>query len=265
MPSGAEQVERALEPRGRRAGVHDQVAIARRLGRRREVDVERARHIGSPGNDVYERDLHRRKPAQEAGDAAADHPGADDCDAVAQKGRGIPQRVDGGFDDAGKHGSRGWHSLGHDGHGAGRNHVGGLVRVQAEDRLAVQVRRALLDDADVEVAVLDGPREVALLEGGPHRGVLARGHAAAKHQRLGATTDSGPQGSHHHVVPPRLGKRDRPDLAPAGRPQPERLCAARRENGIHRTDLRKMGRPGLSSGPCSELPGGRGVWSSEKR
>ena len=262
---GAEQVERALEPRGRRAGVHDQVAIARGLGRRREVDAERARHIGSPGNDVYERDLHRRKPAQEACDAAADHPGADDGDPVAHKGRGVPQGVDGGLDDTGEHGSCGWHVLGHDGHRAGRNHIGGLVRVQAEDRPAVQIGRALLYDADVEVAVLDGPREVSLLERRPHRGVLARRHAAAEHQRLGATADAGPQGAHHHVVPPRLGKRDRPDLAAARRTQPERLCAARRENGIHRTDLRKTERPGLRQGPHSELGAAEEYGLQEKR
>src|SRR6185503_5469970 len=39
----AEQVERALESRGRRAGVHDQVTIACGLVRRREVDAERVR------------------------------------------------------------------------------------------------------------------------------------------------------------------------------------------------------------------------------
>ena len=44
-------------------------------------------------------------------------------------------------------------------HGARRHDVGGLVRVQAEDRAAAQLRRSLLHDADVEVAVLDRPRE----------------------------------------------------------------------------------------------------------
>ena len=236
---GGEQVERPLEPGGRRARVHDQVATVGCVGRQREVDAERGRDIGAAGIDVHERDLHPREPAQQPCDAAADHPGADDGDSVADQGRGVPQRVDGGLDGAGEHGTCGWHALRHDGHGTGRNHVGGLVRVQAEDRPAAQLRRALLDDADVEVAVLDRPREVPLLEGRPHRGVLARRHTAPEHQRLGAAADAGPQGAHHHVAPPRLGQCDRPDLPAAGRAQPERVHVVLHgplasENSVHR-------------------------------
>ena len=40
-----------------------------------------------------------------------------------------------------------------------------------------------------------------------------------------------------------LGKRNRPDLAAPGRTQPERVCVARRENGIHRTDYGKRRGP----------------------
>ena len=170
---GREQVERPLEPGGRRAGVHDQVAAVGGVGRQREVDAERGRDVGPAGIDVHERDLHRREPGQQARDAAADHPGADDRDPVADQRRGVPQRVDRGLDGAREHGARGRHAVGHDGHGAGRHDVGGLVRVEAEDRAAEQLRRPLLHGADVEVAVLDRPREVALLERRPHRGVLA--------------------------------------------------------------------------------------------
>ena len=229
---GREQVERPLEPGGRRAGVHDEVATVGGVGRQREVDAECGRDVGPAGIDVHERDLHRREPAQQARDAAADHAGADDGDPVAEQGRGVPEGVDGGLDRAREHGASGRHVLGHDGHGAGRHHVGGLVRVQAEDRAAAQLRRALLDGADVEVAVLDRRREVALLERRPHRGVLARRHAAAEHQRLGAAADAGAQRAHDHVVPPRLGQRDRPDLPAAGRAQPERMRVL---HGPHRT------------------------------
>ena len=97
------------------------------------------------------------------------------------------------------------------------------MRVEAEDRAAAQVRRALLDDADVEVAVLDRAREVALLERRPHRGVLARRDSAAEHQRLGAAADAGDERAHEHVVRAGVGQRDRPDLAVAGRGQPEGL------------------------------------------
>ena len=176
-----------------------------------------------PAIDVDERDLHRREPAQQARDAAADHAGADDGDPVAEQRCGVPQGVDRGLDRARQHGTSGRHALGHDGDRVGRHHVGGLVRVQAEDRAAAQLRRSLLHDADVEVAVLDRPREVALLKRCPHRGVLGRRHTAAEHQRLGAAADAGPQGAHQHVVRPRLGQRDRPDLPAAGRAQPERV------------------------------------------
>ena len=183
-----------------------------------------------PGIDVDERDLHRREPAQQARNAAADHPGADDRDPVAEQRRGVPQRVDGGLDRAREHGASGRHVLGHDRDRAGRHHVGGLVRVQAEDRAAAQLRRPLLHGADVEVAVLDRAGEVPLLKRRPHGGVLARRHAAAEHQRLGAAADAGPQGAHHHLVAARLGQRDRPDLADAGRAQPERVRV-----GLHST------------------------------
>ena len=130
-------------------------------------------------------------------------PGADDRDPVADQRRGIPQRVDGRLDGAGEHRARGRDALRHDDHRGGRNDVGGLVRVEAEHRPAAQLRRPLLHDADVEVAVLDRPREVPLLEGRPHRGVLVRRHAAPEHQRLGAAAHGRPQGAHHHVAPPR--------------------------------------------------------------
>src|SRR3954466_14753055 len=60
---GREQLERPLQPGGRRAGVHDQIAPALGVGRQREADPERGRDVGPAGIDVDERDLHRREPA----------------------------------------------------------------------------------------------------------------------------------------------------------------------------------------------------------
>src|SRR6185436_20830734 len=68
----------------------------------------------------------------------------------------------------------------------------------------------------------------ALLERRPQGGVLSRRHAAAEHERLGAAADAGVQRAHHDVVPARLGQRDRPDLAVAGRTQPERMSVLQR-------------------------------------
>src|SRR5919106_430518 len=90
-------------------------------------------------------------------------------------------------------------------------------------RRATQLRRPLLDGADVEVAVLDRSREVALLERRAHRRVLARRDAAPEHQSLGAAADAGPQRVDHHVAASRLGQRDRPDLPAPGAAQPERV------------------------------------------
>ena len=220
---GREQVERALQAGRRRARVHDEVAVAGGVLRAREADAERGRDRRPRGVDVDERDLHRRKAGEDPRDAAADHPGADDGDAVADERRRVPQGVDGGFDGPGEHGARRRHVVGHDGHGARGDHIGRLVRIKAEDRPAAEVRWSVLDGADVQVAVLDRTREVALLERRAHRRVLARRHAAPEHERLGAAADAGPQRADHHVVASRFGERDRPDLPAARGAQPERV------------------------------------------
>ena len=87
---GREQVERALEPGRGRARVHDQVAPAGGVLRAREAGAERGRDLGPRRVDVDERDLDRREAGEQAGDAAADHPGADDGDAVADQRRARP-------------------------------------------------------------------------------------------------------------------------------------------------------------------------------
>ena len=79
-----------------------------------EVDAERGGDVGPAGIDVDERDLDAGEPGQQAGDAAADHAGADDRDPVADQRRGVPQRVDGGLDGAGEHGAARRHVVGHD-------------------------------------------------------------------------------------------------------------------------------------------------------
>ena len=215
---GREQLERALQAGGGRARVHDQVALAGGVLRPREAGAERGRDLGPRLVDVDERDLDRREAGEQPRHAAADHPGADDCDPVADERRGVPQGVDGGLDGAGEHGARGRHVVGHDGHGARRHHVGRLVRKQAEDRAPAQLRRPLLDGADVQVAVLDRPGEVAFLERRAWR------HPAAERQRLGAAADAGAQRADHDVAAPGLGQRDAPDLPSPGLAEPIRVC-----------------------------------------
>ena len=139
---GREQVERSLQPGGRRAGVHDQVA-SRRRRRPAARSRRRARRRPRPGRiDVDERDL--RPPGTGSAARATQQPTMPAPTTVTRSpssGRRVPQRVDGGLDGAREHGAGGRHVLGHDGHRAGRHHVGGLVRVQAEDGAAAQLRR----------------------------------------------------------------------------------------------------------------------------
>ena len=191
---GREQVERALQAGRRRARVHDEVAARRRRRPARAKPTPSApataARPGSTSTSVTSTAGNRasrratQQPTMPAPTTAIRSP---------TSGGGVPQRVDGGLDGAGEHGARRRHVVGHDGHGAGRHDVGRLVRVQAEDGAPAQLGRPVLDDADVQVAVLDRPREVALLERRAHRGVLARRHAAPEHQRLGAAADAGAQ------------------------------------------------------------------------
>jgi hypothetical protein len=111
--------------------------------------------------------------------------------------------------------------------------------MQAEDRAAHQRRRAGLDDADAQVAVLDGAREVTFLERRPHRQVLVERDVPTEHERLGPPADRGPQGAHPHLTGLRRFQPDRPDLGHAGFTQPERPRLA-----LHRTTSSGTGEPG---------------------
>ena len=139
MPSGASRSSDRCSPADGRAGVHDEVAAAGRVGGQREVDAERRRDVGPAGVDVDEGHPDAGEPGEQPRDAAADHAGADDGDPVADQRRGVPQRVDRGLHRAGEHGPRRRHVVGHDGHGRGRHDVGGLVRVEAEDGAPAQL------------------------------------------------------------------------------------------------------------------------------
>jgi hypothetical protein len=63
--------------------------------------------------------------------AAAEHPGADDRDPVANERGGVPQRVDRRLDGTREDGTGGWDALRHDRHGTGRHDVRALVRRHA--------------------------------------------------------------------------------------------------------------------------------------
>ena len=215
---GREQVERALQPGRRRAGVDDQVAAAGGVGRQREVDAERGRDRGPAGIDVDERDLHagnrrsRRATQQPTIPAPTTATRSPTSGAASQRALTAVSTVPASTARAGGT------SVGHDGHGAGRHDVGGLVRVEAEDRAAAQLGRPLLHGADVEVAVLDRPREspswngariAAYWSGGtPPRKTSVSVPRLTPERMVRTSTSSGPgSGSATGRISPRPGAR----------------------------------------------------------
>jgi hypothetical protein len=90
-------------------------------------------------------------------------------------------------------------------HGPGRHQVEVLVRVEAEDvpsdeRGFVGSLRRLQYLAHTAVPVLDGPREVALLERCPHHLILGWRYFAPEDQRFRAPTYAGVEGAHEHII-----------------------------------------------------------------
>ena len=105
-----------------------------------------------------------------------------------------------------------------------------LMREQREHRAASQVVGAVLDDADVQVAVLDGSGEVALLERRAHALVLARGNLAAEDDRLGAAADAGVDRAHEHLTGLRMPELRGAEGPATGRLHPE--CRRLRHCGV---------------------------------
>src|SRR5690242_7054227 len=97
------------------------------------------------------------------------------------------------------------------------------MRVEAEHRAAAELGGAFLHGADVEIAEFDRARKIALLERRSHPRALIRRDGTAKHECLGATTDSGQQGAHDDLVGPRRAEPDRANLAETRLSEPERL------------------------------------------
>ena len=210
--------------------MHDQVAAAGRVAPASAKATPSAAatpaRVGSTSTSVTSTPGIR---GEQPGDAAADHAGADDGHPVAdQRGR-VPQRVDGGLDGPGEHGALGRHVVGHHGERVDRDDVRRLVRVEAEHRPPAQRRRALLDDADAEVAVLHRPGQVAVLERRAHHGVLAGRHPPPEDQRLGAAADPGAQRAHQRLARPGARQPHAPDLAgPGSRTQNACACVVHR-------------------------------------
>ena len=164
-----------------------------------------------------------RHATDQPGDAAPDDAGADDRDPVADQRPGIPQGGDRGLHRAGEDGTLRRDVVGDHCHGVGRHDVRRLVGEQTEDGAPPELVGTVVDDADVEVAVLYRAGEVALLERRPHHVVLALRDSATEHESLGAAAHPGPQRPYQHLARTRIRQRDRANLAPARFGDPE--CA----------------------------------------
>ena len=188
----------------------------------REVDAEGGRDVRMRVVHVDERHLRSRHATDQPGDAAPDHAGAYDRDPVADQRPGVPQGVDRGLHRAGEDGTLRRDVVGDHCHGVGRHDVRRLVGEETEDGAPPELVGTAVDDADVEVAVLDRAGKVTLLKRCPHHFVLALRDSATEHQSLGAAAHPGPQRAHQHLAGTRLRQLDRANLAPAGFADPER-------------------------------------------
>ena len=173
---GREQVERPLESGGRRAGVHDQVATrpAASSGSAKSTPSAAATSArpASTSTSVTRtagNRLSRRATQQPTMPAPTTATRSPISGAASHRALTAVSTVPASTARAGGTPS------GTTVTAPRRHHVGGLVRVQAEHRAAAQLRRPLLHDADIEVAVLDRPREVPFLKRCPHGVVLAGG------------------------------------------------------------------------------------------
>jgi hypothetical protein len=166
--------------------------------------AERGGEAGAAGVGVDQLELDAGEARAQPRHQAADHAGADHRDAVAQRGGAVPAGIDRGLEVGGQHRARGRHAGGEGDDGAGGYHVALLMRVQAEHRAAAQGggrgADAVLHHADADVAVLERPGEVALLEGGAHAFVFAFWHLAAEHQALAAAADCAEEVAHPQLA-----------------------------------------------------------------
>src|SRR5262245_26618155 len=216
------EAKRVAQSRRRAARVDHDVRVVRRGIRRRERDTECLRDRHAFRVDVDDLDLAPADAGGQPRDQTPDRAGADDSNAIADVRASIPQPVDGGFEVRREHGALGRHIVRDHVNGADRDGIARLMWIQDEDVPILQRARSMFDHADARVAVLDRPGKVAALKRRAHAIALARGHAAAKHERLGAAADPAVQRAHDDVVRLRIGERLGTNLSPPGRRNPER-------------------------------------------
>ena len=177
MPSGASRSRRALQPGRGRAGVHDQVALAgarRPAGRsRRRARRRRRPAAGSTSTrvtcDARESGASSRATQQPTMPAPTTVTRSPTSGAASHSALTAVSTVPASTARRRRHAVRARRSPPRP---ARRSAV--WCGYRQKTVRPSRSRRTLLDDADVEVAVLHRPREVALLERRPHRGVLAR-------------------------------------------------------------------------------------------
>ena len=120
-------------------------------------------------------------------------------DPVADARCRIPQPVHHRFEVRGQYGSARGHLAGQRVDGVRGHDVARLVGIQTEHRLSEQRPRPALHDADADVSVFDGRREIARLKRCPHALVLAGRHPPGEDQALRTAADGAVQRTYQHL------------------------------------------------------------------
>ena len=191
---------------GCRAGVHDEVAVARRVGR---AGRSRRRAPRRPPPALVDVDQLHRAPGMAASSRATQQPTmpapttairSPTSGAASQSALTAVSTVPASTARVRRA------PVGYGRHRAGRHDVAVWCGYRQKTVRPSSAGGPLLHDPDVEVAVLDRAGEVAVLERCAHQLVLARRHPAAEDQRLRAPADPGAPGADQDIVRSRLGQ-----------------------------------------------------------
>ena len=174
-PLGRQQVERELQAVGGGAGVvDDDRGRARASSGRAYATPSAGGQVGPPVVGVDQRDLTPGNAGQQPGHTAPTMPAPTTATRSPTRGGPSHTALTAVSTVPASTARRAGTPAGTSVTAEARHDIARLMGVEAEDGAAQQIRRARLDLADIEVAVLHRPREVPLLERRAHRVALAR-------------------------------------------------------------------------------------------
>ena len=135
-------------------------------------------------------------PAAQVADQCADDTHANDRDAIATFGAGIPYGVECGLHVGREYRTGGRQALGQRNRRADGNDQTGLMRVERKDNATAQFPRPGLDPPNNRIAVFDRERESASHERSAHAVEFAFRDPAGKYQAFSAAAEPAMQRAH---------------------------------------------------------------------